>query len=118
MKGEGGVGAHRCWHLDADEVQVEPSVPSVRPVSVNRKVYGRRSTLFPACLDMGWSEPNRFEIWEVPDGALVVLKRHGLNACGFSRVVTCFSSAMCWCFMSAAVVSSTGFSTRFPAAVR
>lgn len=69
---------------------MEPPVPSVRPVSVNRKVYGRRSTLFPACLDMGWPEPNRFAILEVAGGALVVLEGHGLGACGFICVVTCF----------------------------
>lgn len=79
---------------------MEPPGPSVRPVSVNRKVYGRRSTLFPACLGMGWPEPNGFEIVEVTGGALIVLEGHGLNACGFIRVVTCFFPTMCWCFKS------------------
>lgn len=57
------MGAHRCWLLDADEVRVEPSVPSVRPVSVHRKSLWETLDPYPACLDMGWSEPNRFEIW-------------------------------------------------------
>lgn len=97
---------------------MEPPVPSVRPVSVNRKVYGRRSTLFPACLDMGWPEPNRFEIVEVTGGALIVLEGHWIECVWIHPFRDLLFSHRVGVSRVAAEVISTGFSTAFPAAVR
>ena len=101
--------AHRCWLFDADEVRVEPSVPSVRPVSVNRKVYGKRST--PSSRPSGYRLVRAQHVRDLESSWRYFgspIKEHDLNACGFICAVSCFSSTMCRCFMSAAAGQQHG----------